>query len=106
MTEQHQQLGQNTLPPLALELEEPTEAEEHPNTRQHRFIQSRADPHQGGHLQRYSGAELGDAFGLPEFFTNSHERLTERMTEKRKSFKTTANDIRQMLLQTSLTSLP
>lgn len=32
MTEQHQQLVQNLLPHLALELEQPIEAEEHPNT--------------------------------------------------------------------------
>lgn len=72
MAEQHQQLGQNTLPHLALELEEPTEAEEPPNT-----------PSASVHSQEWIFIEVNTysatvlrSLEMPLVFLNSLQTLT------------------------------
>lgn len=105
MTEQHQQLVQNLLPHLTLELEQPVETEEHPNTQRQPGVSCVYSEfmHQRGrqHSQSDRSAEFGDVLGLPELFTKSHQGHTERMTENTKRLKNTLHKLRQRRFQKS-----
>lgn len=88
MAEQHEQLGQNLLPDLTLELDQPTETGKTPvstvNTDSALCVSAVyvCIYQRGGDLHSYAGTQLGNIFRLLELFAKIQKVRTELMTLK------------------------